>query len=103
MNFNVDLPGRPIKKTPPINIPQKNQDANDSTESTNECDVSVHFFDPSNKSPPNSWTNRLESRFDQFSNFGSYLGNSFGNTVGAAFGPSFCSSIGNNLDNFIIK
>lgn len=103
MNFNVDLPGRPIKKTPPINIPQKTQNINDSADSTNECDVSVHFFDPSNKSPPNSWTNRLLTRFDQFSNFGSYLGNSFGNAVGTAFESSFCSSIGNNLDNLIIK
>ena len=79
MNLNENLPGTSITRTPPMNIPQK-------TESTNECDVSVDFFDPSKKSPPNSWTNRLLSRFDQFSNFGSYLGTSFGSNAGTLFG-----------------
>lgn len=84
--LNIELPGRPANKTPPINIPGKTENANESTDSMNECDVSVHFFDPSKKSPPNSWTNRLVSRFDQFSNFGSYLGTSFGSKAGTLFG-----------------
>ena len=84
MNFNVELPGRPNKKTPPMNIPEKTQNTADSE---NDYDTTLHFFDPSKKSPPNSWTNRLMSRFGQIT----ALGNSFGNT--------FC----NNFDNLIIK
>jgi len=74
MNLNANLPGRPITKTPPINIPH-------TTETTFGYDVSVDFFDPAKKSPPNSWTNRLISRFDQFSNVGSYLGTSIGSNT----------------------
>ena len=97
MNFNVELPGRPNKKTPPMNIPEKTQNTADSE---NDYESTLHFFDPSKKSPPNSWTNRLMSRFDQFAT----LGNSFGNTFGNSFvGTTFGTSLGNNFDNLIIK
>lgn len=64
MILDIKLPGTPSHNTPPINIPTKKTNNNEDCES-NIYETISNLFDPSKKSPPNSWTNRLFTRYEQ--------------------------------------